>query len=477
MRHTARSAVVLAGFTALLTAGPLIGPAHAAATATITLNGASATFSGSNVTVAGGAVTITAPGTYEIKGSLTNGSVTVNTAATGTVELVLSGASITNSSSSALHVAEADKVLVTLAAGTANSLTDATKYTGTTEDPDAALFSTADLTIGGTGSLTVKGNFQDGIVSKDTLVIQSGTITVNSVDDAIRGKDSLTVNGGTINVTSTGGDGLKSNETVAGKGVVTITNGSITVSAADDAIHGENALNVSGGNINVTKSYEGLEALQLTVSGGTANVVASNDALNSAEQGLGDFQVSTKAFTKITGGTVVADAGEDGVDSNGSITFSGGTAVFNGPSSGIKGGNGAIDADGTISFNGGVVLGASMTSLAVLGKTVPATGQGWVAPVFSGNQAAGTIVHVVSNGQVIASYRAPKAFQEVVFSSSRITNGQSYAIYTGGTVSGTSTGGLYTGGSISGANQVLTVTAGKYSGGRGGGFPRTDRDG
>jgi hypothetical protein len=412
------------------------------------------------VTVSGGAITITAPGSYEISGTLSNGSVKVDTAA-GAVELILNGASITNSSSSALYVANADAVTVTLAAGTVNSLTDATTYTNA-DEPDAALFSTADLTIAGTGALTVRGNYQDGIAGKDDVAIQSGTVTVNAKDDAIRGKDSLTVNGGTINATTTSGDGLKSNEEEAGKGVVTITNGTISISAGDDGIKGQNALNVSGGTINVTKSFEALEALELTISGGTMNVVSSDDSINAAEEGLDEFAVSTKAFIRVSGGTIISDSGKDGYDSNGSLTITGGTVVANGPTSGARGGDGAFDANGTTALNGGTVLGAGMTSFAVLGARIPTNGQGWVAPVFSTNQAAGTIVHIVSGTTVLASYRAPKTFYEVAFSSNRITNGQVYDVYTGGSVSGTSTGGLYSGGSISGATKVLTVTAGVY---------------
>jgi hypothetical protein len=136
--------------------------------------------------------------------------------------------------------------------------------------------------------------------------------------------------------------------------------------------------------------------------------------------------------------------------------------VANGPTSGARGGDGAFDANGTTFLNGGTVLGAGMTSLAVLGTRVPTDGQGWVAPVFPTNRAAGTIVHIVSGSTVLASYQAPKSFYEVVFSSNRITNGQSYDVYTGGSVSGTSTGGLYSGGSIAGATKTLTVTAGVY---------------
>ena len=461
MKPTVRSTAVVAGLTAGLMAGPFAVAAVAAPTATITLNGSSATVSGSNVTVSGGAITITAPGSYEIRGTLSNGSVKVDTAAAGAVELILNGASITNSSSSALYVANADAVTVTLAAGTINALTDATTYTNA-DEPDAALFSTADLTIAGTGTLNVRGNYADGIAGKDDVAIQSGTVTVNAADDAIRGKDSLTVNGGTISATTTTGDGLKSNEAEAGKGVVTITNGTVSVSAGDDGIKGQNALNISGGAVNVTRSFEALEAMELTLSGGTINVVSSDDSVNAAEEGLDDHAVSTKAFIKVTGGTIISDSGKDGYDSNGTLTFTGGTVVANGPTSGARGGDGAFDAGGTMSLNGGTVLGAGMTSFAVLGARVPTTGQGWVAPVFTANQAAGTIVHIVSGSTVLASYKAPKSFYEVAFSSTRITNGQSYDVYTGGSVSGTSTGGLYSSGSISGATKALTVTAGVY---------------
>ncbi|MFC6022644.1 carbohydrate-binding domain-containing protein [Plantactinospora solaniradicis] len=460
MKATARRTAVLVGLTTALLTGPLAVAAVAAPTATITLNGSSASVSGSNVTVSGSAVTITAPGSYEIRGTLNSGYVNVDSAATGTVELILAGASITNTTSSPLYVTNASAVTVTLAAGTSNSLTDATTYTNTGE-PDSALFSAADLTIAGTGSLTVRANAADGIVSKDDLVIQSGTITVNAVDDAIRGKNSLTINGGTINVTSSGGDGIKSNDTEAGRGVLTITNGTITASVADDAIKGENVLNISGGTINVTRSYEALEGLQTTISGGNINVVSSDDAVNAAEEGLGHMQPSSIAFIRVTGGTVVATGGTDGFDSNGSLTFAGGTVAARGSST-RGGGEGAIDADGPIAFTGGTVVGAALTSLAVF-QAVPNTGQGWVAPRFNSNLAANTIVHVVSGSTVLGSYRASGTTREVVFSSNRITNGQRYDIYTGGSVSGTSTGGLYTSGSITGATRVLTgVTAGQY---------------
>ncbi|HEY7812123.1 MAG TPA: carbohydrate-binding domain-containing protein, partial [Nakamurella sp.] len=102
------------------------------------------------------------------------------------VTLILDGADITNSGGSALVINDAEAAVVQLADGSQNTLTDGTETA--TDEPNPALFSTADLTITGTGALTVHGNANDGITSKDGLVIEAGTITVAAVDDGIRSK-------------------------------------------------------------------------------------------------------------------------------------------------------------------------------------------------------------------------------------------------------------------------------------------------
>ena len=114
------------------------------------------------IALGSGNVEITEPGTYILTGTLSNGQVIVNSSAEGKVRIVLSNASITNSSGAAIDVRAADEVVVVLAEGTSNSLTDGSGYDTSGEDAaDAALFSMADLTIGGTGSLIVTGNTAD----------------------------------------------------------------------------------------------------------------------------------------------------------------------------------------------------------------------------------------------------------------------------------------------------------------------------
>jgi len=79
------------------------------------------------------------------------------------------------------------------------------------------------------------------------------------------------------------------------------------------------------------------------------------------------------------------------------------------------------------------------------------------------------VVSIVdSSDKVVATYTADKAFSSVVFSSSVITNGETYTIYVGGSASGDTVGGLATSGSIEGATNIGTVTAGQHSGGQGG---------
>lgn len=123
-----------------------------------------------------------------------------------------------------------------MADGTENFLTSAASFADTTTEnaANAALFSTADLTVGGTGSLWVTAPSLDGITAKDGLVINSGAITVTAADDGIRGKDHLVVAGGTITVTA-GGDGLKSDQDAeADQGYSDIAGGNIGVTAAGD---------------------------------------------------------------------------------------------------------------------------------------------------------------------------------------------------------------------------------------------------
>ncbi|HFI0345287.1 TPA: carbohydrate-binding domain-containing protein [Streptococcus suis] len=292
------------------------------------------------VTLSNDGLKITEGGTYILTGSTTAG-VTVETDAN--VRIILAGADISSSDTAAINVIKADNVELEIKDGTSNTVKDTSNHSDT--NIEGAIHVEADLTITGNGNSTVEGNFQDGIVSTDDLVINASNIKVTAVDDGIRGKDSLTINGGTIDVTA-GGDGIKStNDTDTTKGYTRITGGDITVKAGDDAIKAETALTIDGGTITVPESLEALEGTNITINGGTLDVYGSDDAINAAST------TSTDIFIKVTGGDLKVAVGSgdtDAFDANGDIYISGGTIDVTAPTS-------AFDFDGTAELTGGTV--------------------------------------------------------------------------------------------------------------------------
>ena len=234
------------------------------------------------VTVEDGTLTITKAGTYKLSGEY-QGQIKVETADSDAVRLVLDNANITNSSGAALNVVNADEVILYSASGTTNTISDGADYTATGEDdPDAVVYSKADLTIAGEGTLKVNGNHEDGIHTSDGLVIASGTLEVNAANTGIKGKDYVDILGGTINVTAQQ-DGIKStNDTDEGKGWTRLSNGTVTVNAGDDGFKASRVVEISGGSLTVDQSDEGIEAQYINVSGGDVNVTSADDGMNAS---------------------------------------------------------------------------------------------------------------------------------------------------------------------------------------------------
>lgn len=198
-----------------------------------------------------GTNTITAPGAYLVQGNI-QGQLIID-AEDADVYLLLDGVSITATDGPALHVKAAHEVFITLAENTVSTLTDSAAYTlpDGEDEPDGALFSKADLAINGDGTLHVVGQYDDGIVSKDSLTIASASVQVESVGDGIRGKDSLTVYRATLKVTA-GQDGLKStNDKDSSKGWVSLMESDITIQSANDGVQAETDLTINGGMMTI----------------------------------------------------------------------------------------------------------------------------------------------------------------------------------------------------------------------------------
>ncbi|MDR0984550.1 MAG: carbohydrate-binding domain-containing protein [Ruminococcus sp.] len=195
---------------------------------------------------------IKSAGTYVLSGTLTGYQIRVEITDTEKAQIVLKNAHITSSDGPAIYILSGDKTFVTLADGTENSLTDTEKYTLTDGDePNACLFSKSDLTINGTGKLTVNGNYNHGIYSKDDISLASGNLNVTAVNDAIKGKDFVQIAGGTYKLNA-GSDGLvSSNITDTALGYIVIEDGTFDITAGNDGIQAETVLQIENGVFNI----------------------------------------------------------------------------------------------------------------------------------------------------------------------------------------------------------------------------------
>lgn len=239
--------------------------------AVISLNGDTATSNANSVLISGSTVTITREGTYILRGSLNDGTVVINAGEKDKPHLIFEGVSITSSSSAALNVISAGKVYVTLAEGTENALVNGGTFAADENNVDGTLFSKQDLTINGSGSLTVTSPAGHGIVCKDDLAITCGNLTVNSAFHGLDANDSVRIKGG-----------------------------SITIDAGKDGIHAEDADNaqtgfvyISGGSIKAETEGDGISAaLHMQISGGTLDILAGGGYENGEQHssgGYGDF--------------------------------------------------------------------------------------------------------------------------------------------------------------------------------------------
>ena len=249
---------------------------NAAQAVRVSLNGDTIQVNGTGAIVEGNTLAILSGGTYVLTGTLNDGQILIRTEQPQTVRLVLNGVQITNTSSAPIYVQNAGKVIITLADGSQNVVTDGSVYQNQSNDePNAAIFSKDDLTINGSGLLHVNANFNDGIRTQDNLVVTGGTLVINAVNDGLRGRDSVSIAGGDFTITA-GGDGIQSNnDEDADKGWIAVDGGTFNITAGQDGMQAETTLTVTGGDLN------------LVTGGGSAN--ASLDSAAEFMPGRGQW--------------------------------------------------------------------------------------------------------------------------------------------------------------------------------------------
>ena len=307
-------------------------PSAEDANAQIAFSGSGASVTGSDASAEDGVVTVTAAGSYVLSGS-GEGRVLVN-APGAEVTLILQDLDLTCSYGSPLYIYKARTVTLSLPEGTQSTLTDGESYTfadslssEADEEPNACLYSKADLVISGSGSLSVNANYKNGVTSKDTLLIQDASLTVTAKNHGVNGKDSCTLENASLTVAA-GGDALRStNDSDSTLGYIDITDSTLNLTAGEDGIQAETVLTVHSGSFTVT-------------TGGGSGTALADDA---SAKGL-------KAGTQLTieGGSFTLDCADDALHSNGSLTVSGGEFT-------IATGDDGMHADETTSVSGGVI--------------------------------------------------------------------------------------------------------------------------
>lgn len=375
----------------------------------ITLNSGGIDVNGGGASVNGSIVTIGSAGTYVVSGTLTDGQIAVNAPENALVRLVLNGVELSNSTTSPVFCKQADKLLIILAEGSTNTITDSESYVfpnADTDEPNAAIFSNTDMTVNGTGALAVKANYNNGIGTKDDLIVVSGTLNVTARNDAVRGRDSVTVLDADLTLTADG-DGIQSNNgTAEDKGWIELYGGTFNIIAAHDGVQAETWLTVEGGDFNIVSGGGSANAPERTaeVRGGgrpgggmagpqpgagdrgqmppTAGTSATDtvlvetmimgmaaDTTVASEDAASDSFKGLKAGTNlaITGGKFVIDSADDALHANGNVSVSGGELT-------ISTGDDGMHADGDLVINGNSKIDILTSYEGVEGATVIISG-------------------------------------------------------------------------------------------------------
>lgn len=418
---------------------------------------------------------------YHLTGTLYDGNLSIKPDQNATIKLILDNATIESQDGPAITCYDGDDLVIELIGD--NYISDGSDYASDyDEDATGAIYSKADLTFTGDGSLTLAANHADGIVSKDDLTFRSGTYHISSADDAIRGKDSVRIAGGNFTIDSVA-DAIKStNDTDQGKGFIlieggnfnltagdkgfqttksilihdgnfaintnddsvhsdnyiSIAGGTFNIGAGDDAIHANRELTISGGDIVIAKSYEGIEAQKITIADGNINVKSTDDGINAgggADQSATNrpgqkdpFAADENCILSINGGSLYINASGDGIDSNGWLYINGGTTIVDGPT---NDGNGALDAGLGIIANGGELIALGSSGMAEAPSQASAINS--IGAYLNQTYLAGTNIEIRNqNGDTIISYTSAKTFSHITIASPTFQLGETYTIYLDG---------------------------------------------
>lgn len=289
-------------------------------------------------------VTISAEGVYILSGTISDGQVIVEVSDSEKVQLILDGVTINSNSSAAIYVKSANKVFVSLAENSENTLSVSGEYVAIDDNNiDGAIFSKSDITFNGNGTLTINADYGHGIVGKDDVVFTSGTYYITSENHGISVNNSIRIANATFSIIS-GKDGIQAeHDEDASLGYVYIESGTFVIASTADCITASSLLQVDSGDFALQSGGGYVEVLNtITVGEGSGSYSQTTDSL---EYSMKCFKSEEMIFN---GGSFVLSAYEDTIHANANLTINAGDFY-------ISTGDDAVHADDDLIINGGII--------------------------------------------------------------------------------------------------------------------------
>lgn len=348
---TTAAAVSTIDITSLFSDRGLAGTYEESEAVFIQLNGDSAVCDSDAVSINGNQIILLDEGVYCVSGTLTDGQIVINADDTDKVQLVLNGANITSSTSAAIYALEADKVFVTLADGTENTLANGGSYVAIDDNNiDAVIFAKTDLTLNGTGSLTISAPTGHGVVSKDDLVITGGTYAITAASHGLSGKDSVAIAAGTFSITS-GKDGIHAeNSDDLSLGYLYIADGNYSITSQGDAVSAQGALQIDGGSFTLSTG-DGSASVDMTASDTFGTMGGRGSQTAQTDTGTEEDSTSQKGIK--AEGTFTINGGEFTIDSVDDCLHAGGEMLITGGEFYLQSGDDAVHCDDALTIQNG----------------------------------------------------------------------------------------------------------------------------
>ncbi len=314
----------------------------------IELDGSSAAISGSGSKVEGNTITIMEAGIYVINGRLEDGQIIVNLDNGGLVQLVFNGADINCKENAPVYVKKADKAVISLENGKENTVSfgENTKQSSSGDKPNAAIYSNADLTITGAGTLTVNSSSKDGITSDGILKITDGNINIKALEDGLTGHDTLAAVGGNINIDAGGNGMLSTNDTDSSKGFIVLGGGIFTVTAGSDGMQATNTLLVTGGKYTISNNRS--DFMKNSIIGGLPSRVDDTSPILNKSAGSDSNGLKAGSNLTINGGSFTVNSPDYALFSNHTLAINDGNLT-------LSSGDAGIAADTSVNITNGII--------------------------------------------------------------------------------------------------------------------------